>query len=344
MRADDSYHLLGARYLWKQVRVLTRRLDGARADEGVVCVHQARVASRRLRAAMRLFADSFSPKLLRRWRKALRRLTRALGPARDLDVQIEFLQTLLSNVPNQSNRAVRPGVARLLLRRRQLREALQPAVVKAADRAIRSGVFTQISALAVARVLELKTRRVGTRSPFVFWRTVGQIRRQCEQLLAFGESLACAEAVEQHHKMRIAAKRLRYTMEICRPVYDGQLDEPTAAVKHLQTLLGDIHDCDVWALHLNVFADEERERTRMYYGHTRPLARLLPGAEYLRRNRARRRKTLFRQLNDAWQRLEEENFWDRLLSMLQSHLPAEAPEADEEQRGPDSGKEAPERT
>ena len=337
MKADDSYHLLGARYIWKQVRVLTRQLRGARADKDVECVHQARVASRRLRAAMRLFADSFSPKQLRRWRRTIRRLTRALGPARDLDVQIDLLQTLLAGL---KARTARPGIARLLLRRRQLRESLQPSVVKAADRATGSGVFRQISALAVTKVLELKTKHVGIQSPFVFLRAARQIRRQIEELLAFRESLACAEAVDQHHRMRIAAKRLRYTMEICQPVYDGQLDEPTQAVKHLQTLLGDIHDCDVWAEQIDALAAEERERTLTYYGHTRSFPPLLPGFEHLRRNRARRRKALFRQLNSFWQRLEEKDFWDELLSVVQSRLPAEPTIADRDaQEAPPSSKE-----
>ena len=54
-------------------------------------VHDMRVATRRLRAAMEIFEDCFPPK---RWRKALKRVKAvadALGERRDRDVAIEFL-------------------------------------------------------------------------------------------------------------------------------------------------------------------------------------------------------------------------------------------------------------
>ena len=57
----------------------------------------------------------------------------------------------------------------------------------------------------------------------------------------------------------LAAKRLRYTLEICQPVYQGRLDPFVKAVKQLQSLLGDIHDCDVWVADLDTFLEEERQ-------------------------------------------------------------------------------------
>ncbi|MFQ6042085.1 MAG: CHAD domain-containing protein, partial [Candidatus Poribacteria bacterium] len=51
-------------------------------------VHRMRVASRRLRSGFALFEECFPPKRLKRWRKQIRRVTRALGDARYTDVQI----------------------------------------------------------------------------------------------------------------------------------------------------------------------------------------------------------------------------------------------------------------
>jgi CHAD domain-containing protein len=55
-------------------------------------VHRMRVASRRLHASMPLFKSCFPGKKYRKWYRDIRPLTAALGTARDLDVQIAFLE------------------------------------------------------------------------------------------------------------------------------------------------------------------------------------------------------------------------------------------------------------
>jgi hypothetical protein len=51
--------------------------------------------------------------------------------------------------------------------------------------------------------------------------------------------------VTELHDMRIAAKRLRYTLEIFRPCYPPSVDRILEQVRELQELLGQIHDADV---------------------------------------------------------------------------------------------------
>jgi CHAD domain-containing protein len=66
-------------------------LDTAEIDR----VHDMRVATRRLRAAMELFEPCFPPKLYRKARKEVKALADALGERRDRDVEIEFLERFL---------------------------------------------------------------------------------------------------------------------------------------------------------------------------------------------------------------------------------------------------------
>jgi len=87
-RSDLSYRLLAARFIRRQVKQLGEQFDGIRQGEDVEYLHRARVASRRLRAALRMFHDCWGPKKMKGWRKAIRRVTRGLGDARDKDVQI----------------------------------------------------------------------------------------------------------------------------------------------------------------------------------------------------------------------------------------------------------------
>ena len=102
-----------------------------------------------------------------------------------------------------------------------------------------------------------------------------------EELLACEKCLARPDDAPAHHVMRIAAKRLRYTLEITRPIYAGQLDAALAVTKRVQTLLGDVHDCDVWQDQLDEFAAEEHDRLCAFYGHGQLFAKLDRGLQYL---------------------------------------------------------------
>src|SRR5688500_4243658 len=63
----------------------------ARAVEAVEAVHDLRVASRRLRAFGVTFRELIPEKTRRRLEKTLKRVTRAVGAQRDLDVQLELV-------------------------------------------------------------------------------------------------------------------------------------------------------------------------------------------------------------------------------------------------------------
>ena len=45
------------------------------------------------------------------------------------------------------------------------------------------------------------------------------------------------------HAIRLATKRLRYTLELFRPCYGPGLDTRLAALRHIQQLLGEVNDC-----------------------------------------------------------------------------------------------------
>ena len=71
-----------------------REIEGVRSAEDIEHIHRMRVASRRLRAALPLFKSCFPKKKFRMWMQELQKITRALGDARDTDVQIAFLERL----------------------------------------------------------------------------------------------------------------------------------------------------------------------------------------------------------------------------------------------------------
>jgi CHAD domain-containing protein len=78
---------------------LLAREDAVLKDEDSEDVHQMRVATRRLRAALQILTSVFEPKLIRRYRKGLRRIAGALGAVRDGDVFLEHIETYRAGLP-----------------------------------------------------------------------------------------------------------------------------------------------------------------------------------------------------------------------------------------------------
>jgi hypothetical protein len=62
------------------------------------------------------------------------------------------------------------------------------------------------------------------------------------------------DRVVELHDMRIAAKRLRYVLELTAPCFGAYATTATKHVKDLQDLLGEIHDCDVQLPDVEAFA------------------------------------------------------------------------------------------
>ena len=91
-------------------------------------VHDMRVATRRLRAALEVFEPCFPAKRHRKALKRVKALADALGERRDRDVAIEFLEGFADEAPEGDRAAVAALVERLRDEQRQANEALVPYV------------------------------------------------------------------------------------------------------------------------------------------------------------------------------------------------------------------------
>jgi CHAD domain-containing protein len=265
-----------------------------------------------------VFGDLWPGKAVRRWQKGIRRLARTLGDARDRDVQIEFLRQTLGEVAEPSQRL---GVSRLLLRSLQQRERVQPNVLAAAKRATSSSWLAKIRR-AVAKGALPSSAAAKRPSRALLKRARKYVLAAAEELTSHQDSLAEPQQIARHHEMRIAAKRLRYTMEVFRPAYDGELDGQIDSVKDVQTLLGEVHDCDLWIERLANFLRAEWERTVTYCGDDEPMVEIQPGIEFLRQRLQRKRDETFTQLSLYWDQLRDREFWSELAQTLQRHLDA----------------------
>jgi inorganic triphosphatase YgiF len=72
------------------------------------------------------------------------------------------------------------------------------------------------------------------------------IAKRLDELLALETFVHDQTEVAKHHELRIAAKRLRYTMEIFSTLYRNGFTNEIAVLKQLQDILGEMHDYYVW--------------------------------------------------------------------------------------------------
>lgn len=112
--ASDATFLEAAHTsLRQQLQEMISHLDGTRRGDDIEALHDMRVASRRLRAALSVFAAAFPPKPFGLIEKEVAKTTDALGAVRDSDVQIEFLQAAIDKAPESAKVGLRAFEAHL---------------------------------------------------------------------------------------------------------------------------------------------------------------------------------------------------------------------------------------
>jgi CHAD domain-containing protein len=310
MKSGDREDLrrLSAEAILKNLKALAAQIPGVRARRGSEPVHDLRVASRRVRTALRLLDDAAPSKRYRRWNRELKRLASALSRARDTDVQAAFLREFLKA---HRDARLRPGIQRLLLRLRDRREKQQVKVTKELDRFVARGTLREIR--REFQRLKKDRRRAGlslsgsavAEKPAHAAHAPRPILKRLDKMLAYEQFIARPERRKELHRMRVAAKHCRYTMEAFAPRYGGRLRPWIRAMRQIQSDLGEIHDCDVW-IHeaLPKFLADERGRTRR--------AEIKPAIAALLRDRRRRRGAVYRAFLRRWKQLRRKKMFERL--------------------------------
>lgn len=323
LKPDQGFLLFMAESLLAQADDLAKEIDGVIAGQDIEFIHRMRVASRRLRTRLELF-DAFLPdNMAQVWRKQVKRITRALGDARDLDVQIKFLEDFLKESPDNRDRF---GIKRILLRFRQRRGRLQKKVVKPIEQLRAGKVLEEMEAVLRQIRIHARLRPGEFPSPFFYGAARQAVSARLEEMLSWEIYVKQPDKLQALHSMRIAAKHLRYAMETFDPSYSGGLKDYIKPVKRVQELLGEIHDCDVWIEILPRFIDRERERALEFFGHSRGVARLRHGIMALLKDRRTCREERYVEFVNFWGTIQEKGLWKKLLKTLDRHVrPAPGP-------------------
>jgi len=198
-------------------------------------VHDLRVVTRRLQQVLSALAPSPGPKRVRRLRRTLRRVRRALGAWRNYDVILEAVTKRRKATRSPHKRAAWTLVREHLEKRRldemirARRRLLDKDLSAFADRL--ETVITDLLQQAQPRDVE---RSVLARVEAA-WRDWQAALSRAEQ--------NCA--VTTVHGLRIATKRLRYRVELARALGDEAAEPVLEWARDVQHELGDWHDHQV---------------------------------------------------------------------------------------------------
>jgi CHAD domain-containing protein len=242
--------------LRQRLETLIDAMPAAQAGD-VRSVHQARVATRRLREALPVLRKSLNAAAIDRAGERVRRMTRALGPVRELDVSLLHLEEF-ANRGVASGRAigrVRDAmVTKRLARRREMLSEITPGKVERLRRELAHVGSGPLVAGKPGAIRDAEQR----------------VERRAARLASAIDDARSLYSAERLHLVRIAAKKLRYAMEIERELKRSRITSRMRPLKALQEVLGHLHD-------LHVLGEQVRIVQAGLGGNDRRLAEDLDG-------------------------------------------------------------------
>jgi CHAD domain-containing protein len=241
--------------LRRQLAVVREKEPGTRLGEDPEELHDMRVATRRLRAALALFADVL-PVRAQVFREELGWLGRVLGAVRDLDVQQAGLADMAAATSGWSA-GVRPEdhdpLADLSALLERERGAARDDLLSALD-SVRWERLAR--GLAVMAQQGPARRSLATRVPAVIGMPDLVVARQ-EKVAKAARRAKKSGVVADFHLLRIRCKRLRYALEFSAELYGGRTSRFVRQLTMLQDELGLMQDAEVASIRLADLATGE---------------------------------------------------------------------------------------
>jgi len=262
-------------------------------------LHQLRVASRRLRNTLDVFEEILPPHKVTRWKHGVKQLGQILSAARDLDVQVQFLNDMIQRHTDKEGQKFFKCLASEFTANRQ---RYQPRVRAA---------LRQIKRMKTLKELNQALERQADQDPrpfqTIYTIAYTKINQRIQKLLTYEQFVDQPQAVDALHKLRIANKHLRYTLETLHATYSKEVDAFLEKILFYHRTLGKMHDFDIWLRFLN-----QRSTTDVY-----PAA----GNAALKNFRAfcaERRSECYDQFRMAWHKERKNRLFEDLLGYIRS--------------------------
>jgi CHAD domain-containing protein len=220
---------------------------GTRLGDDSEELHDMRVASRRLRAALSLFTDVLPQRVLR-GEEDLRWVGGTLGEVRDLDVQLEQLAQWLDLSLEPDRAALEP-----------LRERLERERASARTRMLESLDSRRYESFVKSfrrALLGRPPRGIGPWREPVLAAAPPLIEGRFHTFAKAGKRIEPTSAAADYHRLRIRGKRLRYALEFFADAYPDEAGKLIKRLVALQDILGLNQDAEVAIARLRALASD----------------------------------------------------------------------------------------
>jgi CHAD domain-containing protein len=147
LTADDSYAEAAAKIVSVRASELTDHAQGVLDTGDIERVHDMRVTTRRLRAALEIFEPCFPAGPYRRALEDVKRVADALGERRDRDVAITSLRAFNDQMPAPDRRGVASLIERYRVEQEEANAGLAPLVEEHSLRSLRQGLEELVDAM-----------------------------------------------------------------------------------------------------------------------------------------------------------------------------------------------------
>jgi len=240
---DDAMSEAGRKTFRFHFRRMLYYEPGTRLGQDPEALHDMRVATRRMRAAFRVFGSYYGSSVTP-YEKSLRRAGRILGAVRDLDVFYLKILAYLEALPEVQRGSLDPLLAVLDARRETARREMLRYLDsnRSARFKERFGEFVEtkgLGSLPVAQDGEPHPYRVRHVAPVAIYERLAAVRSYDEWVTV------PSPPVTRLHALRIACKRLRYALEFFREVLGPETKAVINQVVEMQDHLGELQDAVV---------------------------------------------------------------------------------------------------
>jgi CHAD domain-containing protein len=233
---DDRLDTALKKILAVEFRWLQEQLPGAISDRDPEFVHQARVATRRMRSAMILFHNAIPENTATYLEERLKWLGGLFGEVRDLDVFIINLTAYKGTIESFSKDKRKTLESLVIKQRRIPLKALSEALKSRRFKNFESRMMKFLSEPCVdCPELPLAMKPIREMAPQVITQKFDSVIEQSKKTLANPKLV-------EFHALRIQMKRLRYTFEFLAPPYGGAFDDVIHRTVEIQDCLGELQD------------------------------------------------------------------------------------------------------
>jgi triphosphatase len=236
VKGDDRFDIAAQKILSFQLYRLHENIPGVAADIDTEFVHQARVATRRMRSMIRLFKGAIPERSAAYFAEELLWLASLFGAVRDLDVFMLNLPKFLAGIELAPQK-----ISGILLRQIQEERHLLLADLKAGLASTRWRIFSlRLSTFvkrkpAVNPLAPLALTDVDKIAPSI-------ISERFEGVIKRGNTLLIKPKLKNYHKLRIEFKKLRYASEFFNSAFGNGLIPFISEVAKIQDCLGELQD------------------------------------------------------------------------------------------------------